>query len=146
MDKPPTKWAAIYEPMKKVLDPLGFKTEEDWLKHGDKRCGLCPNADHLYNRCVTIFAASDEGQRVLGTTKAAERIQLAMQAKGMEINTVADVGPCFECALAGEEDAATLAAAMVDYIADAADLGQSDDANELFHAAANYGTLADSLR
>ena len=89
-----------------VLGPFGFKTAEDWSREGEKPCKLCgPFANHWWNRCVRIWAATTLGENFLGTTKAADKVR-EMLMGAHPINSVEELKYCFECTtLENAEDA-----------------------------------------
>ena len=73
MDKPPTLFNDLTSDAKVVLATrIGITSEAQFVDMGGRLCLLCKNPDHLLHHCVKVWAATEAGQRWLGTTKAAE--------------------------------------------------------------------------
>jgi hypothetical protein len=73
LDKPPTLFNDLTNDAKVVLSTrIGVGTEADFIEMGGQPCQLCKPADHHLHHCVKIWAATEAGQKWLGTTKAAE--------------------------------------------------------------------------
>jgi hypothetical protein len=72
-NKPPTRFGDLTDDAKVVLDTrLGIGSEMRWLELGPLPCPLCRPPDHFLHHCVKVWAATDAGQKWLGTSKAAE--------------------------------------------------------------------------
>lgn len=73
LDKPPTLFHDLTNDAKVVLATrIGAGSEAKFIEMGAQPCLLCKPADHLLHHCVKIWAATEAGQKWLGTTKAAE--------------------------------------------------------------------------
>ena len=72
-NKPPTRFGDLTDDAKVVLNTrLGIGSEMRWLELGPLPCPLCRPPDHFLHHCVKVWAATDAGQKWLGTSKAAE--------------------------------------------------------------------------
>jgi hypothetical protein len=92
--KPPTRFGDLTDDAKVVLNTrLGIGSEMRWLELGPLPCPLCRPPDHFLHHCVKVWAATDAGQKWLGTSKAAE-FRARIGSAGMF--TLREFMNCFE--------------------------------------------------
>jgi hypothetical protein len=81
-DKPAAQWQDIDDELKTHLSSaLGIKDNDDWTRMGPNPCDLCTVKDHWLNRCLKVFAATNQGRKFFGADKAAQRVRTALGNK-----------------------------------------------------------------
>ena len=81
MNKRPTSYHAIDEHVRQWLaSAKRIMNEEDWIREGAKLCILCLDPDHLLNRCLKMWSATDQGRQFLGVDRASQRTREALDA------------------------------------------------------------------
>ena len=99
MDKPAIRWAELDDAAKTHLaSALDISCEADWLAKSNVVCPLCPEKDHLLDRCLSMWCCTNQGRKFFGADKAALRFRKHLTARRSSPINLMDIFAAYEAA------------------------------------------------
>ena len=99
MDKPAIPYSEIDDNGKTHLaSAFDISNEADWIAKSTVVCPICPEKNHLLNRCLSIWCCTGKGRTFFGADKAALRFRRSLSERRPSKVTLMDIFATYDFA------------------------------------------------